>query len=53
MSKNASSNRKKILLWLLIPAAIAACIAGFIFFKQTHTIDLNQYLTIGYDVDFQ
>ena len=49
MRKNASSNRRKVLLWLIIPAAIAACITGFICFKQTHTIDLNQYLTIGYE----
>lgn len=33
---------------LLVPAAIAACVAGFDFFKKTHTIDLNQYQTISY-----
>ena len=49
MRKRVSSKQKKILVMLIVSAAIAACVAGFIGFKQTHTIDLNQYLTIGYE----
>lgn len=49
MRKRVSSKQKKILVWLIVSVAIAACVAGFICFKQTHTIDLNQYLTIGYE----
>ena len=49
MRKRVSSKQKKILVMLIVSAAIAACVAGFICFKQTHTIDLNQYLTIGYE----
>jgi len=40
---------KKALVILLILAAIAACIVGYFFCRQSHTINLNQYLTIGYE----
>lgn len=44
--KTGTVKRRKIRICLIIIAAIAAGIAGMLFYRHAHTINLNQYLTI-------
>ena len=44
--RTGAGNRRKIRIFLICIAVIASGIAGVLFYRHAHTINLNQYLTI-------